>query len=109
MVRRRAGTAPPYEAQRFDATGAKVGAPNQISDSVLGFNVDGDNPDRYHGFGTPTSLALERITPSSVITRSPQVGVTDGYGNGNEVVRFGPDLLVSWVGANQGQLARVAF
>lgn len=103
------GTSPPYEAQRFDATGAKVGAPIEISDSVLGFNVDGDDLIATTGSGTPTSLALARITPSGVITRSPQVGVTDGYGNGNEVVRFGPDLLVSWVGASQGQLARVAF
>jgi len=102
------GGSPPFSAQRFDATGTAVGAPIGISDPVLSFAVDGDDLLATIGSGTPAALALERITPAGMVTRSSTIGI-GVVADGVFAARFGPDVVVSWFAANRARLARVAF
>lgn len=107
-----------YVLQRFDATGAKVGALTQIAlpttpmvSYLSGFSVDGDHlvaiawADRMQQMVADVFSVEISATGEVSIPIALGVGTLDYRGKAE---RLGPDLLAGWLAGTHAQLARLA-
>ena len=97
-----------FVAQRFDATGAKVGNPLSLNFGLQPVDFLADGDDLLVLRRVNKNYEIVRVTAAGVVSAATEVGAFDGFIEFGRLAHHGTNVLAAWYRQNYLQLALAA-